>query len=289
MKKRIIPVLSLAAVLAFSQVGSVYAAENREVKETASEESTEEEDDGIQKEPYYDIMREVMPSGSYGDGGYLAEDYWSCAGYASHVIYLAAKAGAFGGYVPDYGNTATAAAGGLEAFMRNDEHFELVSFFNENSGSAARQDLNEKVADGTVKAGDVIVYLDWGATLDGGYGRNHVAIISDEAFSGSSENYTDCYENIWSPEYIGEVAVIHSLNYQYGTVFNSPASDFFGSGQASGYVVYRVVYEEPFEIPYHDDRLAGAEKCIDTTPAEAEIADDRSALQKITEEMANNK
>ena len=291
MRKKIIPVLSLAAVLAFSHAGSIYAAEDKENTTEVSEESDKEETKGIEKEAYYDIMRANMPSGSYGSGGYLAEDYWSCAGYAAHVIYISALDGAFGGYVPDYGNTATASAGGLEGFMRNDEHFELVRFFNDDCASDARQDLNEKTADGTIKAGDIIVYLSWGASEGGSYGREHVSIITDGLFTGTTDNYTGYGEERWPSDLIGEATVANSLNYSYGTEFDTPANAFFEVGQASGYVVYRIVYEEeePFEIPYHDGRIAGAEKCIDTTPAPAEIIDERSALQKVTDELVNAK
>ena len=85
MKKKIIPALSLAAVLAFSQAGSIYAAEDKAGTQV-SDEQKEEETEGIEKEDYYDVMRANMPAGSYGSGGYLAEDYWSCAGWAAQVI-----------------------------------------------------------------------------------------------------------------------------------------------------------------------------------------------------------
>ena len=288
MRKKIIPVLSLAAVLAFSQAGSIYAAEDK-TETQVSDEEKKEETEGIEKEDYYDVMRANMPAGSYGSGGYLAEDYWSCAGWAAHVIYVSALAGAFDGYVPEYGNTATASAGGLESFMRNDEHFELVRFYNDDCASDARQDLNEKTADGTIKAGDIIVYLSWGASEGGSYGREHVSIITDGLFTGTTDTYTDYGEERWPSDLVGEPTVANSLNYSYGTEFDTPANAFFEVGQASGYVVYRVVYEkqEPFEIPYHDDRIVGAEKCIETEEVAAEVVYERSALQVVTDARTN--
>lgn len=288
MRKKIIPVLSLAAVLAFSQAGSIYAAEDK-ADTQVSDGQKEEETEGIEKEDYYDVMRANMPAGSYGSGGYLAEDYWSCAGWAAHVIYVSALAGAFDGYVPEYGNTATASAGGLESFMRNDEHFELVRFYNDDCASDARQDLNEKTADGTIKAGDIIVYLSWGASEGGSYGREHVSIITDGLFTGTTDTYTDYGEERWPSDLVGEPTVANSLNYSYGTEFDTPANAFFEVGQASGYVVYRVVYEkqEPFEIPYHDDRIVGAEKCIETEEPASEANDERSALQVVTDARTN--
>lgn len=292
MKRKILTAISLAAVLAVSPVGVAYAAEETDKTEVTSEEN-ETEEEGIQKEPYYDAMRENMPEGSYGDGGYLADDYWSCAGYAAHVLYLSARAGAFGGYVPDFEGVATASASGLDAFMRTDENFELVRFFNENDSYAAWDDLNEKTADGTIKAGDIIVYISWGGTEEGG-GREHVAIIDDKLYDGHAHTYTGYGETFWSSSFLGEATVINSLNYSYGTAFEIPANEFFYDGQATGYVVYRVAYdgeeEEEIEVetPVQDNKAV----CDVKNKAAAEIpvrTEEKSALKKVTDDLLSRK
>ncbi|SEF55619.1 hypothetical protein SAMN04487934_101562 [Eubacterium ruminantium] len=245
MKKNSFKILALTLMLASAPVIPQSKASAEVLKTTVSVPVEREEDKGIKKEDYYDKMREVMPEGSYGSNGYSADDYWSCAGWAAHVIYEAGKNGAFGGYVPDYGNTATACAGDLEVFMQNDSHFELVSYFNENSGSAAREEMNKKVKDGTIKAGDIIIYHEYGSSYSSSYGKAHAAIIIEETFDGTTDTYTGYGEDRWPDSLIGEATVANSLNYSYGTEFYTPVNSFFEIGQASGYAVYRVKYEKP--------------------------------------------
>lgn len=249
MKKRMIKTLALTLAVSasalFPNVTAEAAEQRSGIPTAAIYQMDEAEKKGITEESYYKKVREVMPEGYYGSSGYTAENYWSCAGWVSHVLYEAGKEGAFGGYVPDYGNTATACAGDLEVFMQQDQHFELVSYYNDNCGDNARKDLNEKVDKGVIKAGDIIIYHEYGSSFASSYGKAHAAMIISERFTGSTDTYTGYGEERWPSNLVGEATVANSLNYSYGTEFYTPANAFFEVGQATGYAVYRVKAEEP--------------------------------------------
>ena len=100
-------------VISFAFCFSGFAGERREAEASSGS--------------VYSILRSYMVSGQYGSNGHRATNYWSCAGWVSRVLYTAGLAGDLGGYVPDFTGYADAAAFGLEAFMRDDPHFDLVT------------------------------------------------------------------------------------------------------------------------------------------------------------------
>ena len=188
----------------------------------------------------YGSLKNYMKYGSYGSGGYLASNYWSCAGWVSRVLYTAGLAGEFNGYVPDFSGYASASASGLEQFLIDDSHFNRVAYFNDGYGGDAASRLLSEIESGQVKAGDIIIYYGYGANLSNSYGREHAAIILEEKYSGKTSNNTGYGEYRWGSQYNGHPTIAHSLNYSYGVEFYTPIDGHFYVGDATGYAVYRI-------------------------------------------------
>ncbi|MCR5148003.1 MAG: hypothetical protein K6C35_03440 [Eubacterium sp.] len=188
----------------------------------------------------YGTLKNYMKYGSYGNGGYLATNYWSCAGWVSRVLYTAGLAGEFNGYVPDFAGYASASASGLEQFLIDDSHFNRVAYFNDGYGGDAADTLLAQIESGQVKAGDIIIYYGYGANLYNTYSREHAAIILEEKYNGYTSNNTGYGEGRWGSGYYGHPTIAHSLNYSYGVEFYTPIDGHFYVGDATGYAVYRI-------------------------------------------------
>ena len=187
----------------------------------------------------YTALRTYMVYGSYGSNGHLGTNYWSCAGWVSRVLYTAGLAGEIG-FVPDFSGYADAAASGLEAYMKDDSHFEMVATFNDGYGGDAAERLLAQYDAGIVKAGDIIIYYGYSGRYDNTWGREHAAIILSEKYSGYVSNNNDCREDRWGSSYIGHPTIAHSMNYSYGVEFYTPIDGHFYCGDATGYAVYRI-------------------------------------------------
>lgn len=187
----------------------------------------------------YSALRSYMVYGSYGSNGHLGTNYWSCAGWVSRVLYTAGIAGELG-FVPDFSGYADAAASGLEAFMKDDSHFELVATFNNGCGSDAADRLLAQYDAGEVKAGDIIIYYGYSGRYDNTWGREHAAIILSDKYNGKTSNTSGYGEYRWGSSYIGHPTIAHSMNYSYGVEFYTPIDGHFFCGDATGYAVYRL-------------------------------------------------
>lgn len=188
----------------------------------------------------YSLLRPYMVYGSYGSNGHLGTDYWSCAGWVSRVLYTAGLAGELNGYIPDFTGYADASASGLEAFMKSDDHFELVATFNNGNPSDAAARLLAQMDAAEVKAGDIIIYYGYSGRYDNSWGREHAAIILADKYNGRVSNTSDYNEERWGSSYIGHPTVAHSMNYSYGVEFYTPIDGHFFCGDATGYAVYRL-------------------------------------------------
>ena len=188
----------------------------------------------------YAAIRPYMKYGNYGSNGYESSDYWSCAGWVSRVLYTAGLGGKLGGYIPNFGDYAVASASGLEKFMRSDNHFTCVAYYNDDYGPNAANKLLSQIESGNIKAGDIIIYYGYGARIDNSGTREHASIILPDKFNGRTSNNNHYGEDRWGRQYIGHPTVAHSHNYQYGVEFYTPIDGHLYVDDATGYAVYRI-------------------------------------------------
>lgn len=199
----------------------------------------------IQENSYWAKMKNYIknegmlipgPEG-YGDGGYDAENNWSCAGWTARVI-------CFGLGETDVSNANTLIVGGLQdEFLEVSNNFERIcnmagnttagtgctsyDTINGAKGATSSESANATanaentfialVNSGDIKAGDIIIFY-------GSGNRTHAAIMGD-TWTGSVPN------------------ICNALNEKRGSVDNAPVSFLFtlsgGYKSASGFAIYR--------------------------------------------------
>lgn len=173
----------------------------------------------------------------YGEGGYNAEEKWSCAGWTSRVIY-------YGLEETEVSNAHTPSVGGLQdGFLEVSDKFERIynmagnttedtgctsydtvsgakgatSGGNSNAAANAENTFIDLVNSGDIKAGDIIIFY-------GSGNRTHAAIMGDK----------------WRN---GVPAICNALNKDEGSVDNTPINWLFtksgGSKSACGFAIYR--------------------------------------------------
>ena len=214
-------------VISFAFCFSGFAGERREAEASSGS--------------VYSILRSYMVSGQYGSNGHRATNYWSCAGWVSRVLYTAGLAGDLGGYVPDFTGYADAAAFGLEAFMRDDPHFDLVTSFNNGNGIEAAERIVAQFDAGEILPGDIIIYYTYSGRSYNDSGKQHAAIILEERYNGRVSNANNYCPTLWGGGvYLGHPTVAHSLNYNYGVEFYTPVDGLLRCGDACGYGIYRL-------------------------------------------------
>lgn len=227
---------------------------------------------GIEKEAYYDTLREAFYMGDYDEVG-------ACNGWVQRVIN---KSGLIGELVVD-GTTVEE----LNDALKNSPYATLVASRtgDQNDYQDTSDDMIRDVNEGKIKAGDILIFT---KNMNDYYNTPsphwlHAAIAMEENYHGKVENYQNYGLTRWRDTYIGYPSMAHALAPIFGVEYYTPMTsvhsyDAGADDGSTGYYVYRLEPEK-----YQED-LKKAEE--EKKKSEEEAKKPTEAVQPKTTEAA---
>ena len=193
---------------------------------------------GIEKEDYYDTLREAFYMGDYDEVG-------ACNGWVQRVIN---KSGLIGELVVD-GTTVEE----LNDALKNSPYATLVASRtgDQNDYQETSDDMIRDVNEGKIKAGDILIFT---KNMNDYYNTPsphwlHAAIAMEENYHGKVENYKEYGLTRWRDTYIGYPSMAHALAPIFGVEYYTPMTsvhsyDAGADDGSTGYYVYRLEPEK---------------------------------------------
>ncbi len=193
---------------------------------------------GIEKEAYYDTLREAFYMGDYDEVG-------ACNGWVQRVIN---KSGLIGELVVD-GTTVEE----LNDALDKSPYATLVASRtgDQNDYQDTSDDMIRDVNEGKIKAGDILIFT---KNMNDYYNTPsphwlHAAIAMEENYHGKVENYQNYGLTRWRDTYIGYPSMAHALAPIFGVEYYTPMTsvhsyDAGADDGSTGYYVYRLEPEK---------------------------------------------
>ena len=193
---------------------------------------------GIEKESYYDTLREAFYMGDYDEVG-------ACNGWVQRVIN---KSGLIGELVVD-GTTVEE----LNDALKASPYATLVASREggQNDYQDTSDDMIRDVNEGKIKAGDILIFT---KNMNDPYNTPsphwlHAGIAMEENYGGRVENYKEYGLTRWRDTYIGYPSIAHALAPIFGVEYYTPMTsvhsyDAGADDGSTGYYVYRLEPEK---------------------------------------------